>query len=131
MGSRSPWEGSIFEERDTHFTARNMENSAVTCKKTAEPIVMPFGLWARTGPRSHELDGSRSPMRRGNYGEKGRLLQSIETFCRELYKTAKPIDLPFGLYTWVGQRKHKFNRICQVAPMCTSSIVFARWHQCA
>ena len=26
----------------------------------------------------------------------------------------------------------KFNRIClQMAPICTSSIVFARWHQCA
>ena len=25
--------------------------------KTAEPIVMPFGLWAQTEPRNHELDG--------------------------------------------------------------------------
>jgi len=33
-------------------------------------------------------------------------------------ETAKPIHLPFGLWTRVGQRKHKFNRIHQVAPMC-------------
>jgi len=33
-------------------------------------------------------------------------------------KTAEPIDLTFGLWTPVGRRKHKFNRICQVAPMC-------------
>jgi len=33
-------------------------------------------------------------------------------------KTAEPIDLPFGLWTRVGQRKHKCNRIHQVAPMC-------------
>jgi len=33
-------------------------------------------------------------------------------------ETAEPIDLPFGLWTQVGRKKHKFNRICQVAPMC-------------
>jgi len=32
-------------------------HSAVTCVKTTEPIVMPFGLWARTGPRNHKLGG--------------------------------------------------------------------------
>jgi len=26
-------------------------------KKTAEPIGMPFGLWARMGRRNHVLDG--------------------------------------------------------------------------
>jgi len=31
---------------------------------------------------------------------------------------AELIDLPFGLWTLVGRRKHKFNHICQVAPMC-------------
>ena len=33
-------------------------------------------------------------------------------------KTAEQIDLPFGLWTRVGRRKHKFNRIRQVAPTC-------------
>jgi len=32
-------------------------HSAVTCAKTAESIVMPFGLSSRNGPRNHELDG--------------------------------------------------------------------------
>ena len=32
--------------------------SVVSCAKTAEPIEMPFGLWARMGPRNHVLDGS-------------------------------------------------------------------------
>jgi len=87
LRSRSPWEGTIFEERAIHFIVRNTENSVVTCAKTAEPIVMPFGLWAGTGPRSHELHrGSRPPIRRGNFGRKGRRLQSTETFCRELRK---------------------------------------------
>jgi len=33
-------------------------------------------------------------------------------------KMAELIDLPFGLYTQVGERKHKCNCIFQVAPMC-------------
>jgi len=33
-------------------------------------------------------------------------------------KTAEPIELPFGLWTRVGPRKHKFNRIRQPAPTC-------------
>jgi len=35
--------------------------------------------------------------------------------CAEM---AEPIDLPFGLWTRVGRRKHKFSHIRQVAPMC-------------
>jgi len=31
---------------------------------------------------------------------------------------AEPIDLPFGLWTLVGRRKHEFNRIRQMAPLC-------------
>jgi len=37
--------------------------SAVSCAKTAEPIEMPFGLWARMGPRNHVLDGSLQVLR--------------------------------------------------------------------
>jgi len=37
---------------------------------------------------------------------------------KRLNRTTEPIDLPFGLWTMVGRRKHKFNRILQVAPMC-------------
>jgi len=33
-------------------------------------------------------------------------------------KTAELIHLPFRLWTPVGRRMRKFNRICQVAPMC-------------
>jgi len=32
-------------------------------------------------------------------------------------KTAEPSGLPFGLWTWVGRRRHEFSRIHQVAPM--------------
>jgi len=30
-------------------------DTAVICAKTAELIVMPYGLWARTDPRNHKL----------------------------------------------------------------------------
>jgi len=33
----------------------------VTCAETAEPIEMPFGWWARVGPRNHVLDGGTDP----------------------------------------------------------------------
>ena len=31
--------------------------------KTAEPIEMPFGFWAPTGPRNHVLDGGPEVLR--------------------------------------------------------------------
>jgi len=49
--------------------------------------------------------------------------------CCVLCKTAEPIDLPFGLWTRVGRRKHKFNHIRQVAPMCPDGR--AHWRQLA
>ena len=33
-------------------------------------------------------------------------------------KTAKPIHLPFRVWTRVGRRVHRFNHIRQLAPMC-------------
>jgi len=35
----------------------------VSCAKTGEPIEMPFGLWARMGPRNHVLDESLQVLR--------------------------------------------------------------------
>jgi len=37
----------------------------VTCAKTAEPVQMPFGLWAQTGPRNRVLDAGPDPPREG------------------------------------------------------------------
>jgi len=49
------------------------------------------------------------------------------TLCRELCtKKAEAIDLPFGLWTRVGRRKHKFSRIHQVAPMCPHGGAYCR-----
>ena len=37
-------------------------------------------------------------------GENGRRVGSISTVCRELCKTAEPIEMPFGIWTLVGRR---------------------------
>jgi len=53
-----PLEGAIFrgEGKDvSHCKVKG--HSAVIYAKTTELIEMPFGLWARMGPRNHMLDG--------------------------------------------------------------------------
>ena len=37
-------------------------------------------------------------------------------------KMAEPIYLPFGLWSQMGPRKHKFNCNSQVAPMCLTTL---------
>jgi len=44
-------------------------------------------------------------------------------------KTAEPIEVPFGFWTRVGRRKHKFSRVRQVVP--TYPHVRARWRHLA
>jgi len=51
--------------------------------------------------------------------EKG---QSMGLSAISCSKTAEPINLQFGLWTRVGLRKHMFNRIRQVAPMCPTTL---------
>ena len=40
----------------------------------AEALDMPFGLWARMGPRNHVLDDGPDPHVKGQFWGKGRLL---------------------------------------------------------
>jgi len=54
-GPYHPWEEAIMGGK-VHPTVK-YRDTAVTCAKTAEPIEMPFGLWARIGRRNHVLDG--------------------------------------------------------------------------
>jgi len=37
----------------------------VSCAKPAEPMEMPFGLWAGMGPRNHVFDGRPEVLRQG------------------------------------------------------------------
>ena len=109
----------------------------VSPAKMVAPIEMPFGLKTRVGQRNHELDGDRvhilpweGAILRGEGASHSKVLgHSVVIFA----KNAEPIKMPFGLWTRMGRRKHEFNCIHQVVPMCTSSIVivFAMWSQCA
>ena len=47
--------GNFEGERASHCEVYG--HSAVICAKMAEPIEMPFSLWAPMGPRNHVLDG--------------------------------------------------------------------------
>jgi len=49
--------GNFFGERASHCKVWGY--STVICTKTAEPIDMPFELWARMGPRNRVRRGSR------------------------------------------------------------------------
>ena len=46
-----------------------------------------------------------------------------------MWSQAELIDLPFGLWTQVGRKRHNFNRIRQVAPMCRP--MWAHWRHLA
>ena len=63
--------------------------------------------------------GSRSPICEGAIlGERGAHCKVQRLSTMSCAKTAEPTDLLCGLWTQVGRKKHMFNRICQVAPMC-------------
>ena len=80
----------------------------VSPAKTAEPIEMPFGLWARIGPRNHVLDGGSDPhgkgvILRGKGASRCKVYWHSVVICA---KTSEPIEMPFGLWTWVGPGNH-------------------------
>jgi len=97
----------------------------------AEPIVMLFGLWAWIHPRNHELDGDRDPHEKWQFWGKG----SPIVKHRDLLPWAVQKRLTRSICRFssrlgcMGRRKHKFNHICQVAPMCPHRT--ANWHQFA
>jgi len=84
MGVQIPYGKGQFlrEEGASHCKVKG--HSAVTCAKTAGPNVTLYGLWARTDPRNHELNGGPDPREKGQFWGKGWSLQSTETFCLEL-----------------------------------------------
>jgi len=70
------------------------------------------------GLRKHVLDGAmQTPMRRDNYG-KGHYRACPTALCRELCKYGSTDRFAICVMDRMGRRKHRFNRIRQVAPMC-------------
>jgi len=75
--------------------------------KAAESIEMPSWLRTRVGPRNHVLDGSRSPMGRGNLrGGKEWPIVKYKDTAVSCAKMAELIEMPFGIWTRVVPRKH-------------------------
>ena len=91
---------------------------AVISAKTAEAIEMPFMLLAWMGRRNHELDGDQASPSEGAILGKGAPIPRYRDFLPSAVQKRIRLYLPFGLWTRLSQRKHKFNRIRQVAPMC-------------
>ena len=52
-----------FEGRKGRPIVKYRGHYVVICAKTAEPIEMPFGLWAWINPRNHLLDGGPAVLR--------------------------------------------------------------------
>ena len=71
---------------------------------------MPFGLWTQVDPRKHVLDVTQILHAKRQWG-KDMLRHAQQRFAVSCTKMAELINLPFGLWTRVGRRKHKFNRV--------------------
>jgi len=81
----------------------------VSPAKTAEPIEKLFELWTRVGSGNHVLDRGPGPsMLMGNFegGGSGSQLKSIKESAVVCARTAEAMKMQFGMWTWVGQRKH-------------------------
>jgi len=64
-----------------------LDDTAVSCTKTAEPIEMLFWLWARVGLRNHVLDGIQISLCEGAiFRVKDVPRACLTTLCCELCK---------------------------------------------
>ena len=106
----------------------NYRDSAVTCAKIAEPIVMQFGLLTRSASRNHEIDGVPVlPLEGTILAERVPRCKVWALSAVSCAETDEPIDLPLRLWTRVCLKKNKSNRIRQVAPMRPP--LWAHWRQ--
>jgi len=106
--------GNFREERGAHCKVQGLY--AVSCAKTAEPIEMPFRMLSRVDRKNHILNaGCRSPMGRGNFEAMSMPRHARRHSAGSCANMVEPIDSPFGLWTRVGGRKHKLNRIRHVS----------------
>jgi len=65
------------------------------------------------------LDGVQIPLGKGQFwGKWAPIVKCRDTLRSPVWKQLNRLNLLFGLWTRVGRRKHKFNCILQVAPMC-------------
>jgi len=90
----------------------------MSCVETTEPINLSFGFVDLDGPKQAQVQSysqGGAIVQFQSYLPRGANVHDI--LPRTVHKKAEPIDLPFGLWTRMGGRKHKFSYIRQVAPM--------------
>jgi len=127
-GRDPPLEGEILR-RNGRPIVKYRGHSAVTCVKIAEPIVILFGLWARTGLRHHKLDGSPDPPWKGQFWGKGAPIVKYRDFLpwavqKRLNRSICHLGCGLGWTEWstnsivFARWRLKSRRIRQVAPMC-------------
>ena len=81
----------------------------------AELIKMPFGLRTR-GPREPCVKwGPGAPWEEAILRGKGRPIVKYRDTTGICAKTAEPIEMPFGLWTWMGPRNHALDGV-QIPP---------------
>ena len=118
MGSRNhvldgvqipPWEGTILGESGAHTKYKDTLRSPVRKRLNGLSYRLDCNLGMARGIMNYM--GVQIPHEKGQFWGKGLPIVKYLDFllivsCAE---TAEPIDLPFGLLTRVGRRKHKFN----------------------
>jgi len=73
------------------------DDTVVSCAKTAEPIEMPFGLWARVGSKNHVLDGVQIPLCKGTIFRGEGIPRHVQQhFAVSPAKTAEPMEMFWG-----------------------------------
>jgi len=80
---------------------------------------MPFWLWVQTGPRDHVSDVVQIPHGKGEFWRKGAPTVKYRDF------------LPCAVQKWLNRSTCHLGCGLGWAKGSTSSIVFAKWHQCA
>ena len=100
--------------------------------KTAEPIMMPFGMLTRVDPRNYVLDGAPDPcMWRGNFeGRKGRpRICSAVTVLKATQQGAKQLQCGcrLGCSRWGAHWRHLANRIEHPCAAVVRSYVKYAW----
>jgi len=102
-GVQIPMGRGNFEEEKRRPIVK-YRHTTVICAKTAEPIEMPFGFWARNGPRNHLLDsGSGQYVHKLECGPMPNVMVALPNIGGALCST--PQSLADAHYYTVSQKR--------------------------
>jgi len=70
---------------------------------------MPFGIWTQAGSKNHVLDGVQIALANAQFLGKRTCPGMPDNTLVSSAKMAEPIEMLFGLWTWLGPRSHGFD----------------------